>query len=442
MIVLKCKMCDANLEVNEGEKTVVCEYCGTRHMFPEINKEGQAGVYDYTKVKAVLNHESLYQRGCLFLEDGFFDRAYEYYDRVLDIDPSYALAYVGKLCAEFKCKRERDLGAIPSRIDASINLKNAKRFGDEALIARLDGYCWQAAYNMLIADLEATKLLPPPYRLSDYEIIVNKYEHLSKAFSNFAGFRDAKGRSEECYARAQEWRKKCELKTAKSKRGKFIISIGAVALIVFLIITSQIIPSEERGRTYSNVIDTLPHSFEYYRGTNFSIEDILVYKIEVEDHGRIGYEPLVAVIIDGTEIGEMSSDDLYWAQSEVGLSIEIIDISSDSAELLYDRLWRLTSVWGGLPKTHECWFFGYDLFMMRVNIDKLVDFNDLSISLKVRVTDKIAEPVYGGEWLESYIYKVKADTLYAYTIKEVQAMVDDKMRSLADTSDDFKKIDD
>ncbi len=43
--------------------------------------------------------ESLFRRGQLFLEDHDWEQANIYFDRVLDINPEYAPAYIGKLCA-------------------------------------------------------------------------------------------------------------------------------------------------------------------------------------------------------------------------------------------------------------------------------------------------------------------------------------------------------
>ena len=53
--------------------------------------------------------ESLYKRACLFLEDGEFEAAKEYFNKVLDIDPEYAPAYIGALCVSLNCKQESEL---------------------------------------------------------------------------------------------------------------------------------------------------------------------------------------------------------------------------------------------------------------------------------------------------------------------------------------------
>lgn len=39
MIIYKCKMCGGNLNIQEGEKTAVCEYCQTQQTVPSTNDE-------------------------------------------------------------------------------------------------------------------------------------------------------------------------------------------------------------------------------------------------------------------------------------------------------------------------------------------------------------------------------------------------------------------
>jgi ribosomal protein L7/L12 len=140
----------------------------------------QAPASAVTATAATPGVESLYKRTMLFLEDGDWTQAEEYCDRILDIDPEYAPAYVGKLCAELKCQKEEEIvqarvsdyaaaqtnkipaikryreemglglveakAAVEERIakdsslDSNKHFKNALRFADAALRARLEGY--------------------------------------------------------------------------------------------------------------------------------------------------------------------------------------------------------------------------------------------------------------------------------------------------------------
>ena len=55
------------------------------------------------------NEESLLKRAFMFLEDGDWSAADEYCEKVLDIDPENAMAYLGKLMAECRACRMEDL---------------------------------------------------------------------------------------------------------------------------------------------------------------------------------------------------------------------------------------------------------------------------------------------------------------------------------------------
>lgn len=39
MVVYKCKMCDGKIEVNEGQKVVTCEFCGTTQAIHSFDNE-------------------------------------------------------------------------------------------------------------------------------------------------------------------------------------------------------------------------------------------------------------------------------------------------------------------------------------------------------------------------------------------------------------------
>ena len=83
---------------------------------------------------------SLLKRAALFLEDGDTASAREYYDRVLDIDPECAEAYMGKVCAETGCRKESDLGALNYCVDMRGDWQKAVRFASAAQKQTYEGY--------------------------------------------------------------------------------------------------------------------------------------------------------------------------------------------------------------------------------------------------------------------------------------------------------------
>ena len=86
------------------------------------------------------NEESLLKRAFMFLEDGDWSAADEYCEKVLDIDPENARAYLGKLMAECRACRLEDLQNCEQPFDDSGNYNKVLRFADSKLIETLKGY--------------------------------------------------------------------------------------------------------------------------------------------------------------------------------------------------------------------------------------------------------------------------------------------------------------
>ena len=86
---------------------------------------------------------SLLKRAFLFLEDKDWQSANEYCEKVLDIDPENAQAYLGKLMADLKVSNEASLKGLSTNFDENINYQKCLRFGDEDLVAMLKGFTEQ-----------------------------------------------------------------------------------------------------------------------------------------------------------------------------------------------------------------------------------------------------------------------------------------------------------
>lgn len=91
----------------------------------------------------------LLDRAFLFLEEGQWDKANEYLEKVLDIDPKNARAYVGKLLADRKLRTQAELHFSNSEnadelftnsIENNENYKKALRFADAQLKSELERY--------------------------------------------------------------------------------------------------------------------------------------------------------------------------------------------------------------------------------------------------------------------------------------------------------------
>lgn len=86
------------------------------------------------------NVETLLQRARMFLEDGDWDDANVYCEKVLDIVPTNGKAYLYKLLAEARVSQESALATYRTPLDQLRAYKNAVRYADEATTNKLIGY--------------------------------------------------------------------------------------------------------------------------------------------------------------------------------------------------------------------------------------------------------------------------------------------------------------
>ena len=84
------------------------------------------------------NVNALLKRAYMFLEDGNWEEADAYCERVLDQDPENALAYLGKLMAELRVKTRSNLANCDKLFVDSNNYRKAVKFGGDELESELD----------------------------------------------------------------------------------------------------------------------------------------------------------------------------------------------------------------------------------------------------------------------------------------------------------------
>lgn len=76
-----------------------------------------------------VNVSALLKRIELFIEDGEFNRAYDFCEQVLNVDAVNAEAYFYKILIEYKCKSVDELKELERPIDKSKNYSKVMRFG-------------------------------------------------------------------------------------------------------------------------------------------------------------------------------------------------------------------------------------------------------------------------------------------------------------------------
>ncbi len=164
---------------------------------------------------AAANAASLLERVFLFLEDGKWQDANIYCEKVLDINPKSAEAYLGKLMAELKVKTRTKLADCEQPFDGSENYSKIIRFGDEKLENEIRGYIsyinernentrLTAIYNSAVSIMQTAN--------SEYE-----FNQAADKFRSISGFKDSDVLEKECVLKAETSRKDFLYNFAKSQ---------------------------------------------------------------------------------------------------------------------------------------------------------------------------------------------------------------------------------
>lgn len=153
---------------------------------PEQNKPVNAEPAPTTSANATT--DSLLKRVFLFLEDGNWKSAEEYCEKVLDINPECAEAYLGKLMSNTHSRRKSDLVNSENELEKNPNYQKILRFGNEALKKEL------AEYVKKIHELKSQRAVQQTYSKATEQIRINTIESHKMAISylqQISDYRDA-----------------------------------------------------------------------------------------------------------------------------------------------------------------------------------------------------------------------------------------------------------
>lgn len=249
-----------------------------------------------------MNVDAVTKRAYLSLEDGDFAKANELLDQVLNEDPENAVVYVGLLCAELKVNKDSELANCKVPIANYNNFKKAIRFGDDALVTRLNNYNTVIINNLaleekkreyssakaLLAVINKNPEVTPEQCMQKAAALSD----ISKKFHALGDYEDAIKIAEKCEkeindikALSEQLAKETiELKIKKeSKKRKFMkIAVVAVTLIAIMSISTIMISSYYDSlpdKYYDAYTDAFIHgefddSQEYYsKYAKYTIKD-------------------------------------------------------------------------------------------------------------------------------------------------------------------------
>ena len=161
------------------------------------------------------NTAPLLKRVLFFLEDGDWNSANEYCERVLDNDPENAQAYLGKLMAELHIRRQSDLENQAQPFDDRSNYQKTVRFADETLKETL------RLYNIHIRDRNETQRKESIYSKAVTDMksasSENAFLLIATQFRSISDYKDAETKRKQCMEKAEACRKDKIYNEAKEK---------------------------------------------------------------------------------------------------------------------------------------------------------------------------------------------------------------------------------
>ena len=202
-----------------------------------IKKIAQADAPKTTVVKETVisggnaNTAPLLKRAFIFLEDGDWNSANEYCEKVLDNDPENAQAYLGKLLSELNVRKPEALKDQAEPFDHSNNYQKAVRFADDKLKATLVGYIEHINTRNENARLDG--IYTRAKNAMSVANTENAYKVAAALFESIDEYQDSAVLAQSCYEKAEVARKDAILAEGKAKMTGEIISKYEIAIKLF-----------------------------------------------------------------------------------------------------------------------------------------------------------------------------------------------------------------
>lgn len=176
--------------------------------------------------------DSLLKRAAMFLEDEDWTSADEQFEKVLDIDPENAQAYLGKLLAELKVKKQEFLKEQAEPFDGSDNYKKAVRFADGELkitLVNCIDYIHSRNEKAHLHDFyENAKNAMSKARTE------RAYKKAGRLFESISEYQDAEVLAQKCFEQAMHI-------TKRSKKIAMIATPIMLLIVIFAIMLNFVI---------------------------------------------------------------------------------------------------------------------------------------------------------------------------------------------------------
>ncbi len=182
-----------------------------------IGEESHQAVVKETVVtkETNTNYEPLLERAFMFLEDGNWTDADAYCEKVLDLNPKCAEAYLGKLMAELRVRRKEKLADCADPFDGKNNYQKILRFGSDELISTLGGYIKHINERNELARLE--RIYSTALKNMQEAKFESSFKQAAKDFQGISNYKDSAELAKKCLEKAEIARKDKIYDEAKSQ---------------------------------------------------------------------------------------------------------------------------------------------------------------------------------------------------------------------------------
>ncbi len=227
------------------------------------------------------NVAPLLRRAFMFLEDGEFDSADEYCEKVLDVEPENAEAYLGKLMVDLRVKSREALSDCAEPFDNNANYNKILRFGNDELkdtLKTCTKYIKERNENARLEGIysKGTALMSSAKKEAEYKEAAN-------IFNSVKNYKDSAEFAKKCLENARKIEiAEAEKEINKKKRNKktcvcmiiliaLIFVVTGIASIIYTRTDSYIYDATNNsiGVTINNFRDSCPESLiipEYING--------------------------------------------------------------------------------------------------------------------------------------------------------------------------------
>ena len=302
------------------------------------------------------NIDALLKRAFLFIEDKEWDKADEYLENVLNIDPENGRAYLGKLCIEYCISSLSELSDINSDIEDSSNYQKARRFCSPDDCILLD----DAVKHINARKEEERK--NSLYALATEAKSNRNYDLAEKHFIELGNYKDSTQQAEECHRLMIEGKDAQERRRLQVKRGRqkaanvlkrIIVAVCCVLVIWIFILPGVLFACGKISlinRNYDVASKMFSASYKYGKYDFLGAEAMAktgVYKAEGDDlYADEKYEEAAVMYAKagmGTDICEecyQKAGEKYLDSKEYGKAIDAYEKANNkeamnSAKVLY-----------------------------------------------------------------------------------------------------------